>query len=155
MKFKIEQIAICPKDPVAARELLEAMGAVEWAEDTVGAFGSVYDQAFGENIAHLSFNYDIIAGNEFELLNYVDGPNWMEEVSRVNSVSHLGMHCEEPELERWRAFFQARGIRTAQEVNTTRHSNPVIDGKRKYHYCIFDTKAILGVDLKFIVRKDP
>jgi hypothetical protein len=34
------------------------------------------------------------------------------------------------------------------------HTNPVISGKRWYNYVIFDTKEILGVDLKFIVRKE-
>jgi hypothetical protein len=31
----------------------------------------------------------------------------------------------------------------------------VIAGKRNYHYTIFATRHILGVDLKFIVRMDP
>jgi hypothetical protein len=30
----------------------------------------------------------------------------------------------------------------------------LIDQKRKYHYVIFDTRAILGTDLKFIVRRE-
>jgi hypothetical protein len=42
----------------------------------------------------------------------------------------------------------------AQEVLTQSHTNPVISGKRWYNYVIFDTKDILGVDLKFIVRKE-
>ena len=40
----------------------------------------------------------------------------------------------------------------AQEVMTESHTNPVIAGKRTYNYVIFDTKEILGVDVKFIVR---
>ena len=40
----------------------------------------------------------------------------------------------------------------AQEVFTESHTNPVIAGKRSYNYVIFDTREILGVDLKFIVR---
>ena len=140
MKFIIEQIAICPKDPSKAKQLLKDMGA-----------GKVFDNQ-SENTADLSFNYDLIQGKEFEVLNYIAGDNWMKEQSRVNSISHLGMHCTADELLNWRDFFDERGIKVAQEVFTKSHTNPVIAGKRKYNYVIFDTKEILGVDLKFIVR---
>ena len=153
MKFIIEQIAICPKDPEAAIELLTAMGAAEWAQDHVVANGQVFGQD-GTNSARLAFNYDLIQGKEFEVLHYTAGDNWMNYSHRRNSVSHLGMHCSAEELEGWRKFFADRGIQIAQEVLTHSHSNPVIAGKRWYNYCIFDTKEILGVDLKFIVRRD-
>ena len=90
MKFQIEQIAIVPKDPIAAKKLLSEIGATEWSEDHVVATGNV--------------------------------------------------------------FFANRDIEVAQEVFTDSHTNPVIAGKRSYNYVIFDTKNILGVDLKFIVR---
>jgi hypothetical protein len=69
-------------------------------------------------------------------------------------ASHIGMHCTEAELESWRAFFASRNIAVAQEVFTKSHTNPVIAGKREYHYVIFDTYGILGIDVKFIVRRD-
>ena len=153
MKFFIEQIAICPKDPKAAKELLEAIGATDWSEDHVKAKGTVYGDN-GSNEADLSFNYDIFDGKEFEVLNYTEGNNWMARPDRFNSVSHLGMHCSAEDLMRWRQFFIERNIPVAQEVFTQSHTNPVIAGKRSYNYVIFDTKGILGVDLKFIVRID-
>lgn len=151
LKFRIEQIAICPEDPVAAKKLLGEMGAAEWAEDHVVANGHVFGEE-SRNEADLSFNYDMFDGKEFEVLHYTHGDNWMSDVMRENSVSHLGMHCTADELIQWRAFFAERSIRVAQEVFTESHTNPVIAGKRSYNYVIFDTKAILGVDLKFIVR---
>lgn len=158
MKFTIEQIAICPSDPSAAKDLLRDMGAVEWSEDHVVADGWVFGYP-SRNEADLSFNYDLVGGNEFEVLHYTQGPNWMDDREakndwprRVNSVSHLGMHCTDEELFAWREFFSERGISIAQEVVTESHTNPVIAGKRNYNYVIFDTKSILGVDLKFIVR---
>jgi hypothetical protein len=153
MKFSIEQIAICPRDPVAAKELLTAIGAAQWAEDHVTAEGHVYGRT-GGNEADLAFNYDIFSGKEFEVLSYTAGDNWMAHPERHNSVSHLGMHCTAEELIQWREFFAARKISVAQEVFTKEHTNPVIAGKRWYNYVIFDTKAILGVDLKFIVRRE-
>ena len=152
LKFTIEQIAICPKDPVAARALLRDIGAATWHEDHVVADGRVFG-ASGTNEADLAFNYEIFSGKEFEVLHYTTGPNWMQEDARINSVSHLGMHCSADELLKWRQFFSDRSIAVAQEVMTQSHSNPAISGQRWYNYVIFDTKDILGVDLKFIVRR--
>lgn len=104
------------------------------------------------NEANLSFNYGLVTGNEFEVLDYTTGINWMESFDRQNSVSHLGMHCSAEELAKWREFFSARNIQVAQEVVTQSHTNPAIKDSRRYNYVIFDTKAVLGVDLKFIVR---
>lgn len=152
LKFTIEQIAICPKDPVAARALLRDIGAVTWHEDHVVADGRVFGFE-GSNHADLAFNYELFSGKEFEVLHYTKGSNWMEGKVRANSVSHLGMHCSADDLMKWREFFAARSISVAQEVMTQSHSNPAIAGERWYNYVIFDTKEILGVDLKFIVRR--
>lgn len=154
MKFKIQQVALCPLRAPAAIKLLEKIGLVTWTTDTVLATGTVRG-AEGTNVANLAFNYEAFDGNELELLDYVDGPNWV--VNARPSVSHLGMHCTEGELDAWKALFKAEGIPIAQEVFTSRHTNPyLVRNGRKYHYCIFDTRDILGTDLKFIVRiEDP
>ena len=153
--FKIEQIAINPRDRVKAKELLIALGLATWVEDHVVATGVVFDSDELTNEADLSFNYDAFDGKEFEILSYTAGSSWLDdsEHDRSNSVTHLGMHVTEPELDAYREFFEERGIDVAQEVNTLSHTNPYLnENGRKYHYCIFDTKPILGVDLKFIVR---
>lgn len=151
LKFQIEQVALHPKDPEKAIRLLNEMGAGQWAEDVVMASGSVKYQP-STNVADLAFEYDMLKGaNELEVLHYKAGKSWMDGQNRV---SHLGMHCSAEELEEWKDFFRKRGIKIAQEVKTEYHSNPVIAGKRWYHYCIFDTHEILSVDVKFIVRRD-
>lgn len=152
MQFKIEQIALAPRDPKAARKLLEAIGAVKWVEDTVVADGEVQGSS-AINKALLQFNYDMFDGKELEILNYQNGPNWLTR--RPYCVSHLGMHTTAEDLVRWRDFFASRGIKVAQEVYTVSHTNPfLLKTGRKYHYVIFDTFEILGVDLKFIVRRE-
>lgn len=151
LKFKIEQVALHPRDPAAAMELLDAMGAGEWAKDHVVANGEVFGSA-ARNEANLNFEYNMLKGaNELEVLHYTTGDHWVAEDHRV---SHLGMHCTAAELEGWREFFDERGIHVAQEVETESHTNPHIAGKRWYNYVIFDTLDILGVDIKFIVRSD-
>lgn len=173
MKFFIEQLALCPRDPAAAIQLLSEMGLAEWARDHVVAAGSVRGVE-GTNEADLAFNYEstrekdpqsaeeaflnlpdghlLAKPLELEVLHYTSGPNWME--SHAPSASHLGMHCSEEELARWHEFFTSRGIRVAQEVRTQSHTNPVISGKRFYTYVIYHTRPILGIDVKLISRRD-
>lgn len=154
MKFKIEQIAIHPGNNTRsekAEELLSDMGADEWVRDVVSAEGKVFGVP-RTNQANLSFNYDMEPDCplELEVLDYVQGESWMD--SHPAGVSHLGMHCTATELAYWRDFFAARGIGVAQEVITRKHTNPAIAGIRSYKYVIFNTRPILGVDIKLIVR---
>lgn len=153
MKFSIEQVALCPPDPVRAIEFLTEIGMEEWAKDHVVASGKVYGIS-GSNEADLAFNYTgLEKARELEVLHYTDGDNWMDHVDRGPSVSHLGMHVSVEELAKWRIFFAEKGIAVAQEVFTDSHTNPfLVENGRKYNYVIYDTRAILGVDLKFIVR---
>jgi hypothetical protein len=153
MKFKIEQIAISVGSRASAMNLLFDIGAKDWHLDTVSAVGKVFGKD-GQNTANLAFNYEICEGKEFEVLEYTSGPNWIAASDVAPCVSHFGMHCTQEELDRWIEFFDEQGIKIAQAVETVQHTNPVIAGKRWYTYVIFDTRRIIGTDLKFIVRRD-
>lgn len=152
MKFKPDQIALCPRDPERAIALLTKLGMTEWARDTVRAAGFVFGDPH-ENTANLAFNYQSLDNaRELEVLHYTEGHNWMKLACEPR-ISHLGMHVTAEELEQWRAFFAEEKIAVAQEVTTRSHTNPfLIENPRHYTYVIFDTYNILGVDLKFIVR---
>ncbi len=159
MKFIIEQIALAPRDPVKSLELMLTLGLTDWTNDKVKARGYVWPHQNIENEATLSFNYQATSSDvkplELEMLRYDLGHNWLN--NRRDSlpvVSHIGMHCSAEELETWREKLNAIGIQVAQEVFTYSHDNPVIAGKRWYHYTIFSTAHIIGCDIKFIVRKD-
>lgn len=153
MNFKIEQIAIYMPNGsgAAAAHLLRSIGAKNWVHDVVTANGRVFGEP-ARNVAELSFNYES-GPIELELLNYTEGANWMQ-FHELPTISHFGMHCSAEELAQWRNFFASFGINVAQEVDTESHTNPAIAGKRSYKYVIFSTRDVLGVDLKFIVRKD-
>jgi hypothetical protein len=158
-KFRIEQIALAPTNTNFARGVLKDLGLTEWVDDHVTATGEVHGEP-ASNEANLSFNYE--ASNcgllplELELLEYTAGENWIQDSTNVGDsiVSHLGMHCTAEELEEYRAYFKRQGFMVAQEVDTTSHTNPAIKDSRRYKYVIFGTRHILGVDLKFIVRKN-
>lgn len=155
LKFRIEQIAIfLPRSSHIgiAKDLLGLAGMDDWSQDEVVAVGKVFDAKYdGDNEGLLQFNYD--SKIELELLHYIGGNNWMMS-EREPCISHFGMHCSEEELEEWKKLFAGRSISIVQEVFTESHTNPVIKGKRKYHYTIFGTRQWIGVDLKFIVRID-
>lgn len=166
-QFKIEQIAISVPQRDGAVEFLQKIGLADWFYDRVYATGHVFDQRDVSNVANLAFNYQ--AGNgadseagkplEFEVLEYTEGANWIgynitQGYAHQNQVSHLGMHVTAEELLEWRALMSQEGVGIAQEVLTNKHENPAIRDKRFYNYVIFDTRAIIGVDLKFIVRID-
>ena len=172
--FKIEQIALSIPGAQRAQNFLAKIGLTEWFHDHVVATGRVFeaDDFKGRrgdctNEADLRFNYQ--AGNgaddgagkplELEILDYTNGFNWIEEnVDYADAhecqVSHLGMHVTAEELVEWRKFFASENIDVAQEVVTESHTNEHIAGKRWYNYVIFDTREIIGVDMKFIVRLD-
>lgn len=149
MNFKIEQIAIIlPTINKGGKELLAAIGLNEWTRDIVIADGTVKGIP-ALNKAELNFNYQVGENLEFELLEYTVGDNWR---SGHSGVSHFGMHVTAGELEVWRALFDSHKVPVVQEVKTVSHTNPKIKDSRRYHYVIFGTRPMIGVDLKFIVR---
>lgn len=172
--FKIEQVALFTANSVLARTFLSRLGLSDWHHDTVVARGSVFTEPDCENTAHLAFNYQ--AGNgefvkdgdevnpqgykplELEILDYTEGDNWMtvsqesNETGIFGAVSHLGMHVTEEELTQFDLVMQEFDIKIAQRVVTQSHTNPVIKDSRRYKYVIYDTRYLIGVDLKFIVR---
>ena len=105
MKFKIEQIAIRPKYPIRAKQLLSEIGAVDWSEDHVVATGKVFGEQ-GTNEADLSFNYEIFDGKEFEILNYTKGRNWIDKTHpEGNVVNILVCIVQQKNLKNGKNFF--------------------------------------------------
>ena len=151
--MKIEQIAIGTVDPQKLMDALDAAGITKtWTHDVVVAEGEVFGVK-STNKAELHFNYDL--GFELEILKYQEGANWHLRRSPTdgsNFLSHMGLHVEKEEMLKIKADMAAAGIGIAQEVYTSSHENPVIKGKRKYHYVVFDSKDSLGFDLKLIER---
>lgn len=154
LTFKIEQLAL-KLNPYAHDEALKFLaecGIADWVEDTVHARGIVAGVT-AENTAKLRFNYTALEGKELEVLQYEAGDNWLKDFDGA-IVSHIGMHCQEFELQHWFALMARWGIAVIQEVFTDSHSNPAIKDERRYHYVIFNTRGLIGTDMKFIVRRD-
>lgn len=165
LKFKIEQLEIRPENRERARKLLEMIGLTNWIDDTAIACGNVLGRTT-QNEAQLSCSYDGEPAGplKLELINYSGDPidNSMGNVSQnltaitgdatASIISHIGMHCTLTELAEWRALLTKAGIHVVHETTTTKHANPEVELTRRYLFCTFGTRHILGCDLKFIVR---
>lgn len=156
MKFQIQQIALAINRAreTEALALLKAIGIEDWVSDTAHAKGKVLGELAAANEAKLMFNYTALGdARELELLQYTRGANWLMHEAQPRA-SHFGMHVTEEELTQWRALLAVEHkLPLVQEVFTQSHSNPEIAGKRWYHYAIFGARHLIGIDLKFIVRR--
>lgn len=162
-QFKLEQVAIAvnPRLRDSAFKLLADLGMDQWSHDMVVARGSVDRDEGLTNVGELAFNYqagDIGKPTEFEVLHYASGENFVDRAKSHCGApaiaTHFGMHVTELQLSQVRRIMQRYSIHTSQEVETLSHTNPVIRDSRRYKYVIFATRAMLGIDLKFIVRKE-
>ncbi len=154
IKMKIEQIAFAAKNPQEIMEEYSALGIDEWSHDIVEANGNVFGKPCF-NKAELHFNYQL--GYELEIIKYLNGTHWHMFRNDGNErifLSHKGMHVDQEEMNIWKKKMTNQEIAIIQEVHTFSHTNPVIAGKRKYHYVVFDSIEKLGFDLKLIRRID-
>ena len=156
---KLDQIAFYTNAPESYKQILSEIFGREltWHNDIVHGEGKVFGKP-AQNYGHLSFNYDL-CNTEFEVISYktpggAHDPhhyNWLEEQSVPSpSLAHIGMHVED--LDYWVERIMAMGGEIAQYISTISHTNPNIAGKRLYTYVIFDTREMLGFDLKLIKR---
>jgi len=162
MSIKIEQVAIGVRAGQAnekVKAIREILGAVDWIHDTVKFSGEVDNDKTECTVANLNFNYDLIPGVEFEIIEFIDGINW-HEFRNSNQpdtpfISHLGLHIDDyDEFDEVKNKLLKAGLNIIQEANTFEHSNPKVPDNRKYHYLIFDTLNAFGFDLKLIYRID-
>lgn len=153
--IKLEQVAIYAPDPYAKQQQLrEALGLTEWVEDTVRAVGEVFGVE-QENLATLLFNHQL--GYELELICYHNPfkpNNWHSAAGRdmaTTFLSHKGYHVTD--VAAAKQHYRDCGFAIAQEVYTIEHSNAYLRKiGRRYHYVVYDTRQLLGFDLKLIER---
>lgn len=157
---KFEQIGFYTSDIAGTKKQYEGLGCKTWVDDTVVARGFVADGnlAGGDandvyNVAHLAFNYDL--GTELELITYKSGTNWHLAGGRVAPyrtdpfLSHMSYHTQDMDTE----IDRLKSFKIAQRVDTLLHTNPfLVECGRLFKYCVFDTRKLLGFDVKIIQR---
>ena len=145
--MKIDQIALHVPDPDKFIAAFPLPG--DWVADRVVAEGSV-TKYMGDirNVAELRFWYGF--GIEFEVLTYVDGPNWHQAADRHGTfLSHFGMHVDS--VQDCDDLINRFGV--LQWVTTVEHTNRILVAQeRQYQYVILDTRELLGAELKLIEK---
>lgn len=155
---KIDQLAIYTQDPKSTRDLLGVLfGMTEWVQDIAVGSGEVYGTYHRTIAGDLSFNYQ--TGIEIEVLHYVTPDHWHSARARMAAeymtpglfVSHIGVHVDD--MAEARKVYERAGWRVAQEVHTFTHTNPYLKERgRTFHYVVWDSRGIIGFDLKLIQR---
>ena len=163
LPYQFHQVAIfCPRGtPLsAATAPYEDLGYDNWIEDRavlVGAFRMPNSSEAPENWvnskveAHMLFNYDSMP-MELEFLKYYSGVHRHRD--RVNElspfISHMSTYVDDvvEEIGRMRPLF---GLPYHRFV-TTEHTNPNVVGKKRFIEAIFNTREVLGYDLKLIQK---
>lgn len=156
--FTFDQTALAVPSVSAAVKELMARGLLTWIRDTVHAT-HLYAPGLGERFTvHLAFNYDLVAGQEFELIQLTQGKS-VQFGPRTNmamglpALSHFGYHVQEQEPDKLDALeselrtLVASGLRVTQLSQTLEHTGT----QRRYRYAFVDV-PVLGAPVKIIQR---
>lgn len=138
--------------------MLRDIGLTDWFVDNVTAKGKMHERENIEVMEQCFSTYEADDNSEIrtpvalELSRHIAGPTY-NGIQR-NFVSHLGMYVTEEQLDRFRIYFDNKWVAVLMDMDTTNHSDPSTNVTARFHYVVFDTRPIIGVDLMFIVRKD-
>lgn len=154
---ELKQIAILVEDARPGLDLLEGQGYADWVFDTCEQRGRVIDPIQGwvdfEGSAAMWFNYDVVPGIEYELLEY-RGNHWHYYAARTAEevgepvFSHMSMYVDDLD-----AYMTKNQAGLVQTFYTFRHTNEHLtkDG-RWFKEAIYDTREQLGFDLKVMQK---
>lgn len=153
--FKLDQVAFYAADlPRLTQRLSNQFGLTEWVHDFAIGDGFVFGVPVMDIVGELWFNYQ--TGLEVELLRYHSPMNWHAVRDPRTPVmrpffSHIGTHVEDMAVAR--LPYEAAGWKVAQELWTKSHTNQYLkDRGRTYHYVVWDSRDIIGFDVKLIQR---
>lgn len=164
--FSIEQVALRSSDIDRDIDRYIQLRHNEWVQDRVHATHLYVDpngglsSLLGKDFeVRLAFNYTLIQGQEFELIQPIEGctvqlMDWIPGMSTQHRLSHLGYHVEDqqmdPDMEDTLLVellrLQAAGGRVLQISQTTMHQNT----SRRYRYAFVG--GVLPGDQETLVK---
>ncbi len=156
--YVFHQVAMyAPEGVHDAVRTYRSMGFDEWHRDNALLEGV---QRAGDGSWHavevsaeMAFNYQALP-MELEFLNYSGHGHRHEErskLSRIPFISHMSVHVDSvrAQMELMKSVY---GMEPYWLFVTSHHSNPAVKGKKRFVECIFDTRRMLGYDVKCIER---
>jgi len=138
----------------AAIARLSDMGFTEWSHDVAHLEGTINGNP-ASSTAYMAFNYEVLPGIEYELLVYDGQTRWdghLYEAPDIGMpfISHISYHVDDIDAEV--AEMTERFGHPIQAFETHDHTNPRIQGKKRFNEVIFGTRELFGHDIKLIQR---
>lgn len=137
----IQQLAVVSEDIDRDVARLTLAGYDEWVRDEVTAQALVVGTGCIFR-ARLAFNYQMMDGVEFELIQPLTKPSYVSERGvQPGSIAHVGRHVDD-EDEMAAAINSFRLDDMLQVCTTTDHTNPKVPPTRRYMYSIYESNLM-------------
>lgn len=150
--LKFHQVAIYHADPESAVLEWSDLGYDKWTSDTATLVGTEWGDP-SQKEGEMWFNYDILP-MELEYVKY-NTPfrhTLDDRDGHPPFISHMSTYVEDLD-EKLEEIEQTIGIRPYHEFQTHDHTNPtVVERKLRFKEAIYDTRRLLGYDVKMIQR---
>ena len=155
--LKFHQVAIYTRDITTSVMWWEEMGYKGWVFDSATLTGverpergADYRQA--SKVGHMAFNYDVLPC-ELEYVWY-DSPTRHPFDDRDGTdpfISHMSTYVADIKDEISRLYVD-QAIQPYHRFHTSEHHNPGLPEGTYFEEAIYDTRHILGFDLKLIQK---
>lgn len=155
--FKFHQVAMyCPDGVGEAVKSYRSIGYDEWSHDMASLRGLLkVDGSWNEieTTAQMAFNYQALP-MELEFLKYHGGQHRHRERERLSAIpfiSHMSVHVAsvKDQMELMKSVY---GMEPYHVFVTDEHTNQAVRNHKRFIECIFDTRDVLGYDVKCIER---
>lgn len=171
LEYQFHQVAMYYPTFQQAREAMAMWNGMghEFAEDAATLRGAtrtgVDENGWAEwtksvTQAHMFFNYTVMP-MEFEVLHYSAGDHRYSKAAQAAAaesaaapnpfLSHFSVYTENLEREAGE-LANVLGFGPYYKFTTEGHTNPRVKGKKRFTETIFDTRGLIGADLKFIQK---
>ena len=148
--LKFHQVAIYTDNVMRDITMWKDMGYEEWSYDTAKLVGK--DRGVPTiKQATMAFNYDILP-LELEYVSYNGPRNREDERTGFDAfLSHCSTIVHDVE-EKMLELKQKHGLEPYHQFVTQDHTNPNVQGIKRFKEAIYDTRHLLGFDIKLIQR---
>jgi hypothetical protein len=150
--LKFHQVAIYHNDPETAVMEWSDMGYDQWTSDVATLVGMEWGDP-SQKEGQMWFNYDILP-MEFEYVKY--STEFRHTLDQRDGhppfISHMSTYVEDLDAQVQKVE-DALGITPYHRFVTRNHQNPyVVEKEVRFKEAIYDTRLLLGFDVKMIQR---
>lgn len=160
--IKFSQVAICVPHIANHIDLMKNLNdclGFDMYSDSLRMKGDINGMVADVDLL-LSFNHDLFDNTELEYITSANMTHWHHDLARNNGykpfLSHFGAYLDEEEFDSVVADLVERGYKMIQNTESYNHSNKRAgdedESSRHYNDVIFDTRLIMGFNIKLTKR---